>query len=121
MQEEVIATIRQNDSSNLLEVALVQDGASGPRVELRVLSWGTGLGWYRQHTLRLDRTAARALLHTFDRLQRRLERSTFPALGRQIIPSPGIVHPREETERQVLPPERSKPETCYPSRSSTGV
>lgn len=99
MQEEVVATIPQDDAGNVLEVVLVQDGTSGPRVELRFLSWGTGLGWYRQYTIRLERTAARALLRTFDHLRRRLEWNTSPTLRRQIFPFPSVLNAPEETDR----------------------
>jgi hypothetical protein len=98
MHEEVLATIPQDSSDNLLEVALIHDGATDPSVELRYLSWGTGLGWYRQHTLKLDRTAAWALLRTFGPLRRRLAQDTSSTADRQVIPlttarqTPGALH-----------------------------
>lgn len=102
MQEEVVATIHQDNAGNVLEVALVHDDATGPMVELRFLSWGTGVGWYRQYTLTLDRMAARTLLRTFGHLRRWLERDSSPALGRQIIPFPAARHTQEKTEWQAL-------------------
>ncbi|HEY7495216.1 MAG TPA: hypothetical protein VIH59_29430 [Candidatus Tectomicrobia bacterium] len=98
MCEEVLATIFQDGSDNVLEVAIIHDGATDPTVELRYLSWGTGLGWYRQHTLKLDRTAAWALLRTFGPLRRRLAKGTSSASGQQVIPlararhTPGTLH-----------------------------
>jgi hypothetical protein len=98
MHEEVLATIPQDGSDNVLEVALIHDGATDPSVELRYLSWGTGLGWYRQHTLKLDRTAAWALLRTFGPLRRRLAQDTSSTADRQVIPlttarqTPGALH-----------------------------
>lgn len=61
MQETIIATIPQGDANSMLEVAYVHDAAGHSRVELRCLTWGAGVGWYRQHTLKLDRTAAHTL------------------------------------------------------------
>src|SRR5215510_8277690 len=53
MQENIIATIPQGSADTVLEVALIHDGSQDVHIELRYLAWGAGVGWYRQHTLKL--------------------------------------------------------------------
>jgi hypothetical protein len=88
MHEEVIAAIPQEGGDTVLEVALMHDGIGNTGVELRYLIWGTGLGWYRQHTLTLDGTAARALLRTLGTVQRRLEQKTATGQASHVLAFP---------------------------------
>jgi len=88
MREEVIAAIRQEGGDTVLEVALMHDGVGSAGVELRYLVWGSGLGWYRQHTLTLDSAAARALLRTLGAVQRRLEQKIANGQVSNVIPFP---------------------------------
>lgn len=75
---------------------VVRAGAGGPRVELQLLAWGRGIGWYPQRRIALDLKQAQALRRSLVRA----ERSLFPrqddpqGSGGQIIPFPGA--PRAE-------------------------
>ena len=50
-----------------------QETDSGPEVQLRLLAWGEGIGWYSQRTLPLpsDLAGLRALLRRAEHLPRR--------------------------------------------------
>ena len=48
--------------SRRIEVALIHRDGAAPEVLLQDLSYGPGLGWYAQKTIRLDREQAEALL-----------------------------------------------------------
>jgi len=63
-QEEILTTIAGMSPDSALEVALCSDCADGRYLELRRLSWGEGIGWYRQQTLRLDANEAERILQT---------------------------------------------------------
>lgn len=63
-KEEILTTIASTRPDTCLEVAVYKDSAGEPGIELRRLSWGEGIGWYRQQTLRLDAAEAAGLLHT---------------------------------------------------------
>lgn len=87
MQEKILAAIPQGSTDTVLEVALIQD-ERGDRshLELRSLTWSASLGWYRQHTLKLDRDATQALLRTFGYVRRYLEKESSPEPVRKVIP-----------------------------------
>jgi hypothetical protein len=91
--EEIIATIPQESQDLMLEVALVHSGMGGSVVELRSLVWGTGLGWYRQSTLRLDKTAAQKLLSALGSVRRCLDPAKpsmdSPRHEARVLPFPG--------------------------------
>ena len=61
MQEHILTTLDNACDQTKLEVALLQDPASEPVIELRSMTWGSGIGWYRQQTLVLDAHLAQAL------------------------------------------------------------
>jgi hypothetical protein len=92
--EEVIATIPQDKSGSRLEVVLIHEPPESPRVELRHLSWGEGIGWYRQHTLKLDAVAIRALGRLLSQVQQRLDHRRTPrhdsTVINNVIPFPGL-------------------------------
>ena len=87
MQENIIAAIPQGSADTVLEVALIHDDSQDVHIELRYLAWGSGVGWYRQHTLKLDRPAAQALLRTLGYVQGRL-RTAPDGQARKVIPLP---------------------------------
>jgi hypothetical protein len=89
--EEIITTITQPKADGALEIALIHSEAASPRVELRELVWGAGLGWYRQHTCKLDSRTAHALLQTLGRLCTRLEAGERERESRKVIPFPRSV------------------------------
>src|SRR5262245_20990975 len=86
--EQVLASIPQRNGDTILEIALVHVGDGATNIELRSLLWGHGLGWYRQHTLQLDGTAARRLIQALGIVQRREERQATAALTHNILPFP---------------------------------
>ena len=88
MYEQVIAAIPQDTSDHMLEVALVDDPAQGPRVELRTLAWGNGLGWYRQHTVTLDKASLQGLQHVLGQIQNRIRHSLPQRQSATVIPFP---------------------------------
>jgi hypothetical protein len=87
-KEEVLATIPQRSSDTVLEVVMMHDAIGATTVELRSLAWGNGLGWYRQHTLRLDGTTARELIQALGVVQRRVEHQAVEAFAHKILPFP---------------------------------
>jgi hypothetical protein len=90
-RDEILATIPQEGGATALEVAMTHDSPDDVSVELRYLAWGRGLGWYRQHTLKLDGTAARDLVRALGIVQRRVEHRLVEGLGSNVLPFP---HPR---------------------------
>jgi hypothetical protein len=90
MYEKVIATISQDTADHVLEVVLIDDQGQGPRVELRTLAWGNGLGWYRQHTVTLDRASLQGLQRTLGQIQGSIRHSTSRRRGATVIPFPCV-------------------------------
>ena len=90
--EEVLATIPQRSGDTVLEVVMMHEANGATNIELRSLVWGSGLGWYRQHTLQLDGTAARSLIRALGVVQRRVERQGIDALAHKILPFPPRRH-----------------------------
>lgn len=60
--ETTLATITGANPDTLLEITLCPGHADEQYLELRRLSWGEGVGWYRQQTLRLHADEAEELL-----------------------------------------------------------
>ena len=102
MSEEIIAQIAQAEDHTRLEVALIQDDYAEPRIELRTLSWGTGLGWYRCNTLTLDGGTAHQLMQALRQVRRRTHRASSPASGRKVLPFPAPSAAPTALERQVM-------------------
>jgi hypothetical protein len=61
-QEEILTTITSANPDSVLEIALSTASGGRQKIELRRLSWGEGVGWYRQQTLQLDVSEAETLL-----------------------------------------------------------
>jgi hypothetical protein len=87
-KEEVLATIPQRSGDTVLEVVMIHDAIGATTVELRSLVWGNSLGWYRQHTLRLEGTTARDLIQALGIVQRRMEHQAADVLAHKILPFP---------------------------------
>jgi hypothetical protein len=96
MHEEIIATIPQKQQDTALEVVLIHDDAGASHIELRCMTWGAGIGWYRQKTLALDRDAARALVQNLGQARARLGRTRPPGHGNNVIPL-AAASPRQQT------------------------
>jgi hypothetical protein len=60
--EQILALTTSTSHNTRLEVALNQGPDKEPSIELRRLSWGRGVGWYRQQTLQIDAAEAEQLL-----------------------------------------------------------
>lgn len=88
MHEKVIAAIPQGISDHVLEVALIDDPAQGPRVELRTLAWGNGLGWYRQRTVTLDSASLQGLQRVLGQIQGYIRHTTPQRQSATVIPFP---------------------------------
>ena len=86
MQEDIIAAIPQGSADTVLEVALIRDDSQDVHIELRYLAWGAGVGWYRQHTLKLDRSAAQALFRTFGYIRSCLAKLPLDESAKKVIP-----------------------------------
>jgi hypothetical protein len=100
MPETIIASIPQERDDSVLEVALIHDGATGPRVELRSLSWGTGLGWYRRQTLTMDSATARNLIRSLTQAHHRMGGGA--EFGRKVIPFPRPSASQASAEPQAM-------------------
>ena len=96
MHEKVIEAIPQDTSDHVLEVVLIDDQEQRPRVELRTLAWGNGLGWYRQHTVTLDSASLQALQRALGQIQGHIKHSTPQRRSATVIPFP-CVPPRSAT------------------------
>jgi hypothetical protein len=104
MQEKIIAAIPQGSEDTALEVALIQDDHHGMHVELRYLAWSAGVGWYRQHTLRLDRPAARTLLRALGYVRNLLGTEAPRGQAKKVIPLPVADRARVAMGAPVLQP-----------------
>jgi hypothetical protein len=93
-QDEILATIPQEGGDTALEVAMTYNSPDDVSVELRYLIWGRGLGWYRQQTLRLNGTAARALIQALGIVRRRVEDQLVEGLGCKVLPFPHLRVPQ---------------------------
>ncbi len=88
IQEQTLKTITGEDPTVRLEVVVGADTQGTPLVELRRLSWGKGIGWYRQHTLQLDPTEVDVLLQTLRGSRQQWQDTPAPVRGK-VIPFPG--------------------------------
>jgi hypothetical protein len=96
-QEQVLATIPQRGGDIVLEVVMTHDASGAASIELRSLVWGNRLGWYRQHTLKLDGTTARDLIRALGIVQRRTEHQAVESLAHKVLPFPRHQPPRAAT------------------------
>jgi len=98
--EEILTAVAGTNPDSVLEVALCTGGADGRYLELRRLSWGEGIGWYRQQTLRLDVTEAEGLLLALRGNRNKWgERSEEPK--GKVIPFPTLTDFQGKCERKT--------------------
>ena len=100
MHEKVIAAIPQDTSDHMLEVVFIDGQAQGPRVELRTLAWGNGLGWYRQHTVTLDSASLQGLQRALGQVKGQISHTTPQPRSATVIPFPRV------------PPRNAAPAEC---------
>lgn len=86
--EKTLATIPSTDPETLLEVVLCTRATAPPIVELRRLSWGAGIGWFRQQTLRLEAGEVAHLFATLRRYHKRWQSPAAPSHAAKVIPFP---------------------------------
>lgn len=92
MSKAILATIpNTEDRDTLLEIALEQTSEGTPLVVVRHLTWGEGLGWCPQQSLRLSRDEAEALLHSL-RTTRQLWQGR-PGTAGKVIPFCAVTAP----------------------------
>lgn len=100
MQQQLLAIIAVANPDTLLEVSLDQHPQGGQSIELRRLSWGEGVGWYGQQTLRLDTTEAEALLRALKQHRNKWQaKSTEPK--RKVLLFPGLADRQEKSRQQI--------------------
>jgi hypothetical protein len=73
INETLLGTISGDENDHIVEVVVVEDGIKN-RYEIRLLSFGEGIGWYVQKTLPLDSNQARALGKVLSRTDNNLQR-----------------------------------------------
>ena len=100
LPKQLLSTVTADDKNGRLEIVLSPNDAGEPALELRRLSWGRGVGWYHQHTLRLNPAEAEALLHTLRR-SRSVWREGPHMPGGKLIPFPTMQHKRKGQQRQL--------------------
>ena len=98
--EQLLSTVTADDKHSRLDLVLSPNDEGEPALELRRLSWGKGVGWYRQHTLRLDPAEAEVLLHTL-RTSRSAWREGPQAPSGKVIPFPTVQREQQEQQRQL--------------------
>jgi len=54
VMESVIGILEGRSETEKIEVHLRQEGNAEERLDLRLLFWGEGIGWYPQKTIALD-------------------------------------------------------------------
>jgi hypothetical protein len=111
--EEIIATIAGATATSRLEVAVCTDAQGARKTELRRLSWGAGVGWYSQQTLRLDARETEELLWALRGTRQRWRDQAAREHGK-VIPFP--VSPQRKEVRRAHPISRvQKKRTGSPS------
>jgi len=100
MAQDMVTTLIGTSPDTLLEVALSQQPEGGPTLEVRRLSWGEGVGWYRQQTLRLDALETAGLLRVMENAKRE-KHKCLERRGGKILPFPPCGNRQSETEQQT--------------------
>jgi hypothetical protein len=100
MVQDIVTTLIGTSPDTLLEVALSEQPEGGPTLEVRRLSWGEGVGWYRQQTLRLDALETAGLLRVMESAKRE-KHKRFERQGGKILPFPPRSNRPGETEQQT--------------------
>lgn len=85
--EKILTTIVSANPTSRLEVAMCMEAQGERTLELRRLSWGDGVGWYCQQTLRLDPHEAESLFWALRGNQRQWRDRSATGQGK-IIPLP---------------------------------
>ena len=91
IDEVLLGSISGDENDHIIEVVVVE-GESENRYEIRLLSFGEGIGWYVQKTLPLDSNQAKALGRVLSRtdndLQRKLIKQDELPTSRKVLSLP---------------------------------
>jgi hypothetical protein len=89
--DRLVAAHQNKEGDGRVDIVVVT-GAGGPRLELRLLAWGRGIGWYPLRRIGLDRKQALALRRSLVRAERYLGARKADAEGSacRIIPFPVV-------------------------------
>lgn len=87
MQHEILATMATTSPDTKFEITLERETGDEPVIELRRFSWGNGVGWYCQQTMRLAPEEADALLQTLRQSRRKWQEQSAQHNGK-VIPFP---------------------------------
>ncbi|MGH7807319.1 MAG: hypothetical protein ACRENT_04430 [Thermodesulfobacteriota bacterium] len=66
VNEVLLGSISGNEHDQIIEVVAIEEKGQS-RYEIRLLSFGEGIGWFVQKTLPLDSTQAKALANVLSR------------------------------------------------------
>ncbi len=99
--EKTLATIASSDPEVLLEVVLCTREAEPPLIELRRLSRGEGVGWFRQQTLRLEAVEAERLLSTLRASRIHWTPRPTPPQTAKVIPFPHRTDQRRDHAQEA--------------------
>jgi hypothetical protein len=99
--EKILTTITSADPDSLLEVALCGRENGQTTIELRRLSWGEGIGWFRQQTLRLDTAEAESLLSALRTSRNQWKARPANPQARKVIPFPQLAGRQKENARKT--------------------
>jgi hypothetical protein len=64
-QQKVLARLEGENVEEKIEIIALEEAS--PRLEIRSLRWGRGIGWYVQKTIMLDPTQVKMLTHVLRR------------------------------------------------------
>lgn len=89
-REQCLGVIDGRHEGEKLELIYRENESGAGEVQLRLLAWGEGIGWYCQRTLPLPRDLAclRVLLRRAERFTR--GRSARTEAGARILPLPRV-------------------------------
>ncbi len=95
---DCVVAAHPNEAGDGRVDVVVHPGVGGPRLELRLLAWGRGIGWYPLRRIALDPKQAQALRRSLVRAERYLRAPQGEAAGSgcRIIPFPGAFGPTDQ-------------------------
>lgn len=102
--ESVIGILEGRNESEKVEVHLTHAGSSEERLDLRLLSWGEGIGWYPQKTIALNCGEIEALQTVLKRAKAliRTNNRQKSNTGGELVPFPLRPKETQALERRAL-------------------
>ena len=98
--ECVIGILEGRNETEKVEVHLTREGSTEEKLDLRLLSWGEGIGWYPQKTLALDCREIDALQTILNRAKALIKTKNRqkPRARGELVPFP--LRPKETQPRE---------------------